>query len=263
MKAGISDRFASGVYQVVWIIKDSSDPTVFESLQNWSFEIIDPCQVGYILAEMTLLDASTEITGQDDAYDLIGSLTYRFDQSPQFATTTYDVSDAASSPCGGAGAQSYVWSASPADAVTSDDFGKVIADWATPIPASDEDAYPVTITITDIVFDDNGQSLISESVEAKVMMGDCENVLSRAITFASTDITVYKELEPHFTIPADTDLYSFGTGGQCGGTLTVTSSASPEAFTGLDTSTRIVTFADKDSLPAQVSLTITASWVNA
>ena len=89
------------------------------------------------------------------------------------------------SPCGAADPVNYVWIASPISTVTADSDGKVIA--SSGVPSAIEDAYPVTITITDITFDDNGESLITSSLEAKVMMGDCENVLySGSTTFAAT-----------------------------------------------------------------------------
>ena len=116
------------------------------------------------------------------------------------------------SPCGAADPVNYVWTASPLSTVTADSDGKVIA--SSGVPSAIEDAYPVTITITDITFDDNGESLITSSLEAKVMMGDCENVLySGSTTFAATSSTAFKSLDPYFVIPSDTDLFSFGTGG--------------------------------------------------
>ena len=95
------------------------------------------------------------------------------------------------------------------------------------------------------------------------MLGTCSGNLSRGITFASTPYVVNKELEPYFTMPTVSELFTFGEGGQCMGTFVVTLAASPAAFTGLDTMTRLVEFEDVSTLPATVTLTVDAQWTYA
>ena len=118
-----------------------------------------------------------------------------------------------------------------------DSSGNVSAFDAAAIPSPTSDAYPVTISL-DIDFDSG--NVLGTGFQGAVMMGTCEGLMSHAIIFASSSVIVNKEVEPWFTIPADVDLFSFGQGGKCGGSLVVSLSSSPAAFTGLNTGTRVV-----------------------
>ena len=96
------------------------------------------------------------------------------------------------------------------------------------------------MTITFDIDFDSGFAL-GTGFQAEVMMGTCDGTMTQAITFASSSVIVNKEVEPWFTIPADADLYSFGQGGKCGGSLAVSLSTSI-GFAGLNTGTRVVQF---------------------
>ena len=128
------------------------------------------------------------------------------------------------------------------------------------VPSITSDAYPVTITF-DIDFDSG--LVLGTGFQGEVMMGTCDGTMSQAVTFAPSSVIVNKEVEPWFTIPADTDLYSFGQGGKCGGSLVVSLSSSPLTFTGLNTSTRVVEFYDTPTLPTSFTITIDATWTYA